>query len=260
MTYIRQKLPSNPLDDILAVDENRATDHYESVLDHWLQLHIEARRQTSPASGKSDLSDVVQNIAEEYSRFGLDCEELTDFTEQANADMQVGPNPQGHALTEEELYEHPPPMPRPASQPAPNTRRKSAAVAENKSMPILPATEVPISNLLKALAHRLCILFEHSFASVATSAQVTSATPIITWQPPEVEEDDALALLGLARDPTKISSRTIRAGDERESSVFIACESPPNSLPDDSMDFPACKFLFRCQDVHVRYTDRSLRL
>lgn len=238
MTYIRQKLPSNPLDEALVVDEDRVTNHYRPILDHWLGLHARVQSYREPSSGKLDLSAVVQNITNEYGEFGLDCGEMADLNASANG-MQG--SEVEDALTEEDLYTCPPKMPAPTPQAAPNTRRKSAVTTDAKSMPIIPATDLPIAFLLRDLARRLCSLFDYAFATIADSAQIIDATPVITWQPPEVEEDDALALLGLARDPTKISSRTIRADDETEASVFIACESPPNSLPKYTIDFPACE-------------------
>lgn len=101
-----------------------------------------------------------------------------------------------------------------------------------------------MSFLLQDLARRLRNLFDNSFATIAKSTEIIDVTPIITWQPLGVEEDDALAVLGLARDPTKISTRTIRADDDSDASVYIACESPPNSLPDYPLDF-SIFWLFR---------------
>lgn len=247
MSYIRQKLPINPLDDILAVEDEKTSPRYTQVLEHWLDLERHAKPSLNTHNGKRDLAAVGRTIIQEYSQFGMDCEGLVALNEDGSTPIHVSDGnitpPVDFEIEEDRLFQDPP-MPPPPPQPAQHTRRKSVMTADTKPAPSITAIDLPIAFLLQDLARRLRTLFEHSFTTVSSSAQIIDAKPIITWQPPDIEEDDALALLGLARDPTKITSRTIRADDGSDASVFMACETPPNSLPGQAMDKPACEYFF----------------
>lgn len=244
--YIRQKLPSNRLDEILQVDDRKAAAHYVPVLHHWITLQREATSPESFEKGRKDLANVLHTCAHEFSQLGLHSETIAGLAEDArgndNATNGYASPQSEYQVEEERLFIDPPAMPSPIIKPAQNTRRKSTMSNDQKSNLSLKPVELPIAVLLADLARRLRTLFDQVFATVARSAEIVEARPIITWKPPDIEEDDALAVLGLARDPTKITSRVVRdVGEDEQSCVFIACETPPHSLPEHPMSDPACK-------------------
>lgn len=242
MSYIRQKLPSNPIDGIMVVEDDKAAAAHTPVLEHWLQSQRLATSRSGIAKEGEGLSNIVLSIAYEYSELGLDSDALLDLGKLDLDAITTGRESLDSDFETEEvrLFTNPPPMPA-KPQPTQHTRRKSTNQAELKHLQCTSPIELPISFLLRDLARRLRHMFDHSFAMVAKSATVGEVKHIVTWQPPGIEEDDALAVLGLARDPTKITARMIRAvNGDAEPSLFIACETPPGSLPSHHMDQPAC--------------------
>lgn len=242
MSYIRQKLPTNPIDAIMVVEDDKAAAAHTPVLEHWLQSQRLATSRSGIEKEGEALSNIVLSIAHEYGELGLDWEALLDLDKVDLDAITTGQESLDSDFETEEvrLFTNPPPMPA-KPQPTQHTRRKSTVQAELKQLQNRSPIELPISFLLCDLARRLRSMFDHSFATVAKSATVGEVKHIVTWQPPDIEEDDALAVLGLARDPTKITARMVRANDsDAEPSLFIACETPPGSLPSHHMDQAAC--------------------
>lgn len=242
MSYIRQKLSSNPIDAIMLVEDEKIASSHLPVLDHWLQLQCQATSREGLDKEGTALSDIVQSLVTEYSELGLDCDGLSKLGKGDRTHVSPHASPDLDFQTDEErFFTDPPSMPA-KLQPTQQTRRKSALQAELKQASSISPIDLPISFLLRDLSRRLQTLFDDSFEKFASSIQVNNFMPVVTWQPPAIEEDDALAVLGLARDPTKITSRMVRKLEEDSAPCFfIACETPPNSLPSYPMDEPACK-------------------
>lgn len=241
MTYIRQKLPSNPLDDVLRVEQEKTTVHCGPILESWIKSQRMATSRIGLEDEKRHLPDIVQTIVKEYQELGLDCEGLHGLAQGTSQANGHGDLDDGFMPEEERLFLNPPPM-AVKPQPIQQARRKSTIPADFKqSSPILP-TDLPIAFLLAELSRRLCSLFDRSFATITSSAQIDHVQHIMTWQPPDIEEDDALAVLGLARDPTKITTRLVRGDtNDAEPVSYIACETPQGCLPGVVTEEPACK-------------------
>lgn len=248
MTYLKTKLPSNPIDELVRVEPpNGGRDQYAQAIQEWIDAVLDARDlKTLKQEGKEALSRLKKIIEKEVNSIN------GDFHGQqpANAVGQESLLEKEATIEDEDeldemllkadkLFVTPPlwypPHLRPVQVPlaSSTSRRKSNAVpsAPASVPPPLPPVnpiELPLPIYLNELASRLAKFFEKAFESTVTHAEMTSARKVVTWSPADREEDDVITALGLARDPTKITSRVVvGSGDGGEvTRHWIACETP----------------------------------
>ena len=250
MTYIKTKLPQNPIDPLVKVEWAKDTGRYLPAMEAWLAAQTRAGEPSHvKEEGEEGLADLLAALSADRGQDSLQRDAMAG----SDADS-AGVNSVGGAagmrkplqMEQERLFVDAPASlpPAPPSSASANTRRKSAAASAVDPALLAPviATELPIPFYLSSLSQRLAGLCERSFRSVGESAAIKDVRPVVAWRPEEREEDDSLAALGLARDPTKITSRVVCAPvSEGGTSHWIACETPSGVLADEPDSPEACK-------------------
>ena len=252
--YIKAKIPHNPLDKLLLVERQKDTTHHVRALDTWIssQSYV-SKYDTLKREGEDKLKKIWEELKAEERDFESLARTANPNTLQNDMEITVEEASNGSGqgvfqLERERLF-----MgalltaPQPAVSSTPAVRKKSMTAIAADTAPSSPfvLNDLSLPFYLSELARRLASLLEHSFHSVTNQAHVRQATRITTWQPPDRQEDDSMTALGLARDPTKITSRIIqdqKAAGKNDSVHWIACESPPGVLHNGSSS--ACKSFF----------------
>ena len=265
MTYLKTKLLANPLDPIVKVESpSKKTVGYPQAISEWIDAVLEARKlENVKLEGKEALDKLMRRIRKQCDSFeaAINADgKVSTAEEQALSEDRDGDSDDEEELLlkAEKLFIdpplwHPPAPPAPVAAPsASSSRRKSGAPVQpaaqhNLSEDPINPMNLPLSVYLQELASRLARFFEQAFESSIRRSEITSVQKVITWSPPDREEDDAITALGLARDPTKITSRVVVSADEEDGPSkarhWIACETPAGILGSDE---PAvCKSFLR---------------
>lgn len=250
MTYIKTKLPQNPIDPLVKVEWAKDTGRYVPAMEAWLAAQTRAGKTSHvKEEGEQGLADLLAALSADEGQEAFD-----RGSGAAQAADPVGIHPIGgeagfrkpFQMEQERLFTDAPALlpPAPPSSASANTRRKSASASAIDPALLAPviATELPIPYYLSTLSQRLAAMCERSFRSVGESAIIKDVRPVVAWRPEEREEDDSLAALGLARDPTKITSRVVGAPvPDDGTSHWIACETPPGVLAEEPDSPEACE-------------------
>lgn len=250
MTYIKTKLPQNPIDPLVKVECAKDTGRYLPAMEAWLAAQTRAGDFLHVnQEGEKALAELLAALSADQGQDSLQRDAMAD-----SQALPAGTDSDGAGagickpfqMEQERLFADAPAS-LPLAPPSPasaNTRRKSAAAsAVDPALlaPVIP-TELPIPYYLSSLSQRLAEVCGRSFRSVSESAVIKDVRPVVTWHPEEREEDDSLAALGLARDPTKITSRVVCASvSEGGTSHWIACETPSGILADEPDSPEACE-------------------
>jgi len=281
MTYLKTKLLTDPLDAFVKVEEEKdvlsAEKGYMEALERWLGKMVEVNeREYLKKEGEEKLPVVLEKLKtmlrqqEQGEEPDMQIEENGDRRRARRSHLAVP-----FQLDCEKMYTDPlallaprPPapvqsLPLTATPSTVNRRKSTIAPSTPAPPPSLPKTTInpttlPLPAYLQILSSKLSKTLHYSFSRITSSPSSSSSsssnTPkivkaknIILWQPPDRQEDDSMTALGLARDPTKISSRLIRhtgndAAVEQEgtSQLWIACETSPGVLSSDTQE-GACK-------------------
>lgn len=264
MTYIKTRLFASPLTPLILVEKEADTARYAQPIQAWLRMQVQAsepeyikkerklalRRMVAKLEKENpefryerpDLASVLQELeTAEALNDEQNCEDIED-----SIDDETGFVHRRYRLFTEPIAIQPEPTSQTttASGSSTSTRRKSVrASLPPPADPVVP-TELSIAVYLSDLTSRLTRIFEHSFQTVTKNAVLCDAMRVTTWSPPDREEDDAMTALGLARDPTKITTRIVHQdiedGEIKVAFQWMACETPPGSLLEDASD-PTCE-------------------
>ena len=248
MTYIKCKLQSNPLDLLVLVEKEKDMARYVPALDAWLAAQLHALDHDNlKKEGEEKLKDVLERLRRQENDNDASTVGREEDMQVEGAEVNLGPLEirgvhGGFHLDFERLYTVPLLlMPQSAdsttTMQAPRRKSVTAATADiSQHLHIVPV-DLPVPFYLSELANRLASLLDHSFTSISQQAEITDVVPVIAWQPQERQEDDSMTALGLARDPTKITSRVVKYRDKAGEDVFqhwIACETPSDVLQEGS--------------------------
>lgn len=228
--YLKDRLDTQTLDGIVKVQAESERARYGLVLAAWLQAYTSANNDDNLRNeGKQKLDKMMEHIkrrVQPYLNLSSD-EVVSEDNEQDSGDEDVLPD-DFLDLDVQRLMLDPPQVINDINAP-------DGGPAE-----ILSATTLPIAVILQELSKRVAMLFEQAFATVSAGIVLRDATPIVTWQPPEREEDESMTVLGLARDPTRITTHLTRmenATGQSTATRWVAFETMPgivNGLPADT--------------------------
>jgi len=234
------------LDNLLLVEVESEQAPYGPVLDSWLGAYKEINASSASPQNLPNLQGVFQAVHEKWETQTSD--DLATIAK-SNTDS---PAAGLHFFNGAEVLFLEPERFLPKRQSSTSSRRKSTLPQDAKARSTLNALELPLAFLLSELSQRLNVLLDRSFKTVASSAVIREAQPIIMWRPPALEEDDAMAALGLARDPTKITSRVVRESTQGDGDcLYIACETPPGSLAWTYSARAACTYAAYNEDLFI---------
>lgn len=238
--YIKDRLTYTKFSKLVTVEIEAATTRYDEELSGWIDWFLTSSSiEVLSREGSQALPHLMRMMRKEYGLSDHSAEE----TDQTPDDMENNARPSDSVVDEipqlsmDRLLLDPPTV-FGSTRHTPNTRRKSGSL-ETHQEPIV-VTDLPIPYYLQQLAKRFAAVSEHSFSTITQQAVLRDATHVVTWQPPDREEDDSMSALGLARDPTKITSRVMRSDSSPNFTRWVVCETTADILGDDDQQ-PACK-------------------
>lgn len=253
MTYIKTSLyPGNPLTNMVKVETQRDSSRYMPMLDDWLaRMRTVEKGERVRSRGQNTLDALLRELDNEDKHLfseGADFDQQHVSSDAMEHDETDGPsqsmeNNDAFELETDKLFRDPPPYVPPQISTPITTRRRSSIKPAGLEEHLPRVTELPLPFYVNELTRRLKDCLDASFRLVGERAEIIAAQNIINWQPPDRQEDDSMTLLGLARDPTKISSRLVRTHVEEEEDNgngseathhWIACETPPGVLQTDA--------------------------
>lgn len=273
MTYLKTKLLSDPLDAFLKVEEEKdvLSDEkgYVGLLERWLVKMVDVNELGYlRKEGEEKLPIVLEKLKKMLDENVTEGDDPDMHVEgSGNTSDKTGDIAEPFQLDCEKMYTDPlallPPAPVQSvpltATPSTTSRRKSAITPATPAPPAatfsnanINPTTLPQPAYLQILSSKLSKTLHYSFSRLTSPstasedrARIVKAKNVILWQPPAIQEDDSMTTLGLARDPTKISSRLIRDGDDGNeedgtSQLWIACETSPGVLSSETQE-GACK-------------------
>ena len=228
--YLKNRLDTQALDGIVKVEAELEWAQYGLVLAAWLQAYTSANNDDNLRNeGKQKLEKMLEHIKRQVKPY-LDFN--SDDTAPGDDDQDSG--------DEDGLPEDLPDLDIQRLMLDPPQVINDINAPDIGPAEILSATTLPIAVILQELSKRVAMLFEQAFATVSAGIVLRDATPIVTWQPPEREEDESMTVLGLARDPTRITTHLTRmenATGQSTATRWVAFETMPgivNGLPADT--------------------------
>lgn len=261
VAYIRTRLTYNPIDEIVVVESAETASRYTAPLSAWLEKKADLDAKFAvDENNHQTLENILMNVERNYAALGLSNDDSGSESASDSEIEETGPEEEDDIpLGSDGLYDCQFSFTE-VTQPVGGRRKSNAS---HKQTFNLIATELPISILLSELYRRLHVLFEKSFRTVGERAHINQAAPLFTWKPPDIEEDDAMAALGLARDPTKITSRLLKPSAELEllsPCLYIACETSPNMLDDVQDKAFAREYCHQLQPGHLPVQARDFTM
>ena len=228
--YLMDRLDTQTLDAIVKVEAESERARYGLVLAAWLQAYTSANNDDNLRNeGKQKLDKMLEHIKRQ----------VQPYLNLSSDDVVSGDNDQDSG-DEDGLPDDLPDLDLQRLMLDPPQVINDIDTLDGGPAEILSATTLPIAVVLQELSKRVAMLFEQAFATVSAGIVLRDATPIVTWQPPEREEDESMTVLGLARDPTRITTHLTRmenATGQSTATRWVAFETMPgivNGLPADT--------------------------
>lgn len=104
------------------------------------------------------------------------------------------------------------------------SRRTSVLPSTSPSHPLEEFHNLPIAHYIHHLSSHLSTFLSTLLSSTisSTTSEIGNVVKVLEWNPQDREEEDALALLGLARDPTKLATRFVENTEEGVAKRWLA--------------------------------------